>query len=53
MQGKISRIAVTFTVDTPVIALREGVWSASRYGDPTMILTADTAPELGELMRDD
>jgi hypothetical protein len=35
-----------------VIALRDGVWSASRYDDPTTILTADTAPELCELMQD-
>jgi hypothetical protein len=38
---------------TYTIALREGVWSAWRLDDPATILTADTAPALRELLRDD
>jgi hypothetical protein len=36
-----------------LITLRDGVWSASRYEDPATILTADTAPELRQIMQDD
>ena len=39
--------------DTYAIALRDGVWTASRCDDPTTVLTADTAPELRRLMQDD
>ncbi len=34
-----------------VIGLCDGVWSASRNNDPTVVLTADTAPELRELLQ--
>ncbi len=39
--------------DTYAIALRDGVWTASRCDDPTTVLTADTAPELHGLLQDD
>jgi len=35
------------------VEFREGVWSARRLSDPTVILTADTGLELGDLMRHD
>jgi hypothetical protein len=35
-----------------VIGLCDGVWSASRNYDPTVVLTADTPQELRALMQD-
>jgi len=42
MPGKITRVAVTYTVDTP-----------AGHDAPAAILTADSAQELRGLMRDD
>lgn len=39
--------------DIYTIALRDDIWSAWRLDSPVTILTADTAPELRELLRDD
>jgi len=39
--------------DIYTIALRDDIWSARRADDPAAILTADTALDLRELLRDD
>jgi hypothetical protein len=39
--------------DIYTVALRDGTWSAWRLDNPASILTADTAPELRELLRED
>ena len=35
------------------ISVIDGIWAARRRGNPTRILTADTAPELRWLLRAD
>ena len=39
--------------DYYVIKFADGVWSADRVSNPAMILTADSARELRDKMRDD
>jgi hypothetical protein len=39
--------------DTYSIGLADGVWYANRLRDPTKVLTADTAEELGGLLQGD
>jgi hypothetical protein len=35
------------------ISLTDGIWAARRAGNPTRVLTADSAPELRWLLRAD
>jgi hypothetical protein len=35
------------------IAVADGVWQASRVSNPTVVLTADSARELRDMLRDD
>ena len=47
-------ISLTFHWDTAYrFEVVDGVWRATSHGDPSTVLTADTAWELRQLVRDD